>query len=450
MSMTWDTGITRYNSCCDIIDGLIKEKNQLLNNVDIGKNITQLRDEFLYIRKVFEGVHNGLLQLASNNAAQLKKENEAFKEDVDAIDQSVDALNLQIKLRQSLEAQKRANTLVKVYQNGARNEPWHVFAPGVFTDVEDAALNPDTGDEIEMTDLVQWETYLTNILAELRDLIDQIKKLTPGSTVFVEEKETWVDKIGNTIQNLASTIQEKAKRVPLPLGGTPPPSLDPTGAAADAAADGGAAAAPPTGKGPPPAPDANRRRVGAVGAVPKQLVALNNDTNVADDKLVIQAQIAQMQTNQQQQGGNQGNRKDTGQWYWRKPDLPSFDGSSRNAYITFKRDFQKFIQPLYDDEDQRLHVLKKSLKGQALEKVKHLVAAPTVTFDLLFEKLDRHYLDQGAIIQTVLDDIAACKPASRYDYTAIQRVLDVYEDCYLQLQACDMENALTSSDISKM
>ena len=93
------------------------------------------------------------------------------------------------------------------------------------------------------------------------------------------------------------------------------------------------------------------------------------------------------------------------------------------------------------------HELKRSVKGEASQRIKSVYVTKPEAYDTMWKKLEDYYDDTSATVQAALEDLHKLKPVSETDYRGLVEFVDVVESSYSQLEELNQLNTLTMRDV---
>ena len=130
----------------------------------------------------------------------------------------------------------------------------------------------------------------------------------------------------------------------------------------------------------------------------------------------------------------------------KKMTLPIFSGQ-RKDWPEFKTVWKQFAEGAYKNKTALAHELKRSVKGEASQRIKSVYVTKPEAYDTMWKKLEDYYDDTSATVQAALEDLHKLKPVSETDYRGLVEFVDVVESSYSQLEELDQLNTLTMRDV---
>ena len=130
----------------------------------------------------------------------------------------------------------------------------------------------------------------------------------------------------------------------------------------------------------------------------------------------------------------------------KKTPLPTFSGH-RSDWPEFKAVWKQLAESVYTNKTALAHELKRSIKGEAIQRIRSVYITRPEAYDEMWRKLEAHYDDASASVQAALSGLQRLKPAESEDYRALVDLVDEVEAAYCQLQELDYLNILTMRDV---
>jgi hypothetical protein len=138
-----------------------------------------------------------------------------------------------------------------------------------------------------------------------------------------------------------------------------------------------------------------------------------------------------------------------GDMHLKKISLPEFSGS-RKDWPEFRAVWKELAENSYLSKSALAFELKRSLKGTALEKVKHIYVTKPDAYDLIWARLSEYYDDTTACVQAALECLNKLKPVAEQDYRALVNLVNVVEDTCAQLEQLGQIHLLSMRDVDKV
>ena len=130
----------------------------------------------------------------------------------------------------------------------------------------------------------------------------------------------------------------------------------------------------------------------------------------------------------------------------KKMTLPIFSGQRRD-WPEFKTVWKQLSEGAYKNKTALAHELKRSVKGEASQRIKSVYVTKPEAYDTMWKKLEDYYDDTSATVQAAPEDLHKLKPVSETNYRGLVEFVDVVESSYSQLEELDQLNTLTMRDV---
>ena len=130
----------------------------------------------------------------------------------------------------------------------------------------------------------------------------------------------------------------------------------------------------------------------------------------------------------------------------KKMTLPIFSGQ-RKDWPEFKTVWKQLAEWAYKNKTALAHELRRSVKGEASQRIKSVYVTKPEAYDAMWKKLEDFYDDTSATVQKALEDLYKLKPVSETDYRGLVEFVDVVESSYSQLEELDQLNTLPMRDV---
>lgn len=137
---------------------------------------------------------------------------------------------------------------------------------------------------------------------------------------------------------------------------------------------------------------------------------------------------------------------DTPGVHLKKMSLPTFSGQ-RKDWPEFKAVWKQLAEGAIKNRTALAHELKRSVKGEASQRIKSVYVTKPEAYDTMWKKLEDYYDDTSATVQAALEDLHKLKPVSETDYRGLVEFVDVVESSYSQLEELNQLNTLTMRDV---
>ena len=129
--------------------------------------------------------------------------------------------------------------------------------------------------------------------------------------------------------------------------------------------------------------------------------------------------------------------------------LPVFTGERRD-WPEFKAVWKQLAENAFSNKTALAHELKRSVKGEALKRIKSVYVTRPEAYDTMWTKLETHYDDTSATVQTALDELHKLKPVTEENYRGFVELVDAVEASYSQLDELNQLNTLTMRDVDRV
>ena len=102
----------------------------------------------------------------------------------------------------------------------------------------------------------------------------------------------------------------------------------------------------------------------------------------------------------------------------KKMTLPIFSGQ-RKDWPEFNTVWKPLAEGAYKNKIALAHELKRSVKGEASQRIKSVYVTKPEAYDAMWKKLDDFYDDASATVQAALEALSKLKPVSEADYRGL-------------------------------
>ncbi|XP_048579693.1 uncharacterized protein LOC5508489 [Nematostella vectensis] len=126
--------------------------------------------------------------------------------------------------------------------------------------------------------------------------------------------------------------------------------------------------------------------------------------------------------------------------------LPIFSGL-RKDWPEFKTVWKQLADNAYSNQAALASELKRSVKGEAKERINSVFFTKPEAYDIMWKKLEAYYDDTSASVQAALDDIIKLTQVQDRDYKGLVHMIDVVECAYSQLEEMKKVDVLTMRDV---
>ena len=130
---------------------------------------------------------------------------------------------------------------------------------------------------------------------------------------------------------------------------------------------------------------------------------------------------------------------------FQKPSIPTFEGN-RKLYPEFRSVFKAIVEPDYTNNISRAHILKNSLSGRALKRVRTIAINQPNSYSVMFARLDKFYADISFCVQEACDAFGKLRVCDDSDYRGLQRFIDEVCDNHHLLEVADALDAVSQSE----
>jgi hypothetical protein len=133
----------------------------------------------------------------------------------------------------------------------------------------------------------------------------------------------------------------------------------------------------------------------------------------------------------------------------RKTSLPTFSGE-RKDWPEFKAIWRELAESVYRNPTTLAYELKRSLKGSALDKVKHIYVTKPDAYTMIWQRLCDYYDDVTACVQAALEGLNTLKSVRDDDYRALVQLIDTVEDTCAQLEQLGQLHVLSVREVDRI
>ena len=130
----------------------------------------------------------------------------------------------------------------------------------------------------------------------------------------------------------------------------------------------------------------------------------------------------------------------------KKTPLPTFSGHRRD-WPEFKAVWKQLAESVYTNKTALAHELKRSVKGEAIQRIRSVYITRPEAYDEMWKKLEVHYDDVSASVQAALSGFQRLRPVESEDYKALVELVDEVEAAFCQLQELSHLDVLTMRDV---
>ena len=130
----------------------------------------------------------------------------------------------------------------------------------------------------------------------------------------------------------------------------------------------------------------------------------------------------------------------------KKTSLPTFSGL-RKDWPEFKTVWKQLAESVYSNKTALAHELKRSVKGEASQRIRSVYITRPEAYDTMWRKLEAHYDDASASVQAALAGLQRLKHVESEDYRALIELVDEVEAAYCQRQELNHLSILTMRDV---
>lgn len=133
----------------------------------------------------------------------------------------------------------------------------------------------------------------------------------------------------------------------------------------------------------------------------------------------------------------------------KKVKLPEFSGQRRD-WPEFRAIWRELAERAISSKSALAYELKRSLKGQAKERVKNVFVTKPEAYDIMWERLCDYYDDVSAGVDTALEGLRKLKSVKEDDYRGIVHLVDEVEAAYAQLEELQQVDAISTRDVDNI
>jgi hypothetical protein len=129
--------------------------------------------------------------------------------------------------------------------------------------------------------------------------------------------------------------------------------------------------------------------------------------------------------------------------------LPEFSGN-RKDWPEFKVVWRELAERSYSSKSALAFELKRCVKGQAKEQIKHIYVTRPEAYDMIWERLSEFYDDISASVQAAMDGLQRLRPIKDDDYQGIVNLASEVEAVYAQLQELGHLDLMSLREIDRI
>lgn len=133
----------------------------------------------------------------------------------------------------------------------------------------------------------------------------------------------------------------------------------------------------------------------------------------------------------------------------KKINLPEFSGQRRD-WPEFKAIWRELAESALSSRSALAYELKRSLKGQAKDRVKNVFVTKPEAYETMWSRLCEYYDDISAGVDTALDCLRKLKNVREDDYKGIVHLVDEVEAAYAQLEELGQVNVISTREIDNI
>ena len=135
--------------------------------------------------------------------------------------------------------------------------------------------------------------------------------------------------------------------------------------------------------------------------------------------------------------------------YTKKPSLPTFSGD-RADWPEFRCVWVSMAEPQFSNRVQLAMELKRSCKGKAAERVRHIYVTNEHAYEEIWQRLREEYDDPGLCSQEAINRLMSLKPVGEQDFAGLVNVIDTVDGIYNQLRELNQLNAVHAVDVDRV
>ena len=135
--------------------------------------------------------------------------------------------------------------------------------------------------------------------------------------------------------------------------------------------------------------------------------------------------------------------------YFKKSPPPVFSGK-RSEWPEFRVVWNRYASSGFNSDEARAWALKKSLRNEAFECAKPIMASNAGAYQKIWARLEEYYGDVSLNIQSTFYEISKLKPVKEDDLRGLVKFINEVECCYGQLGECGQVNAVTMAQVDEI
>ena len=126
--------------------------------------------------------------------------------------------------------------------------------------------------------------------------------------------------------------------------------------------------------------------------------------------------------------------------------LPEFSGH-RKDWPEFRAVWRHLAEGSYASETALACELKRSLKGEALERVKNIYITRPDAYGAMWKRLSEYYDDVTASVQAAMKDLHNLKPVPEGDFSGFIKLVDIVEGAFAQLEELKQADTINLREV---
>ena len=133
----------------------------------------------------------------------------------------------------------------------------------------------------------------------------------------------------------------------------------------------------------------------------------------------------------------------------KRPSLPTFSGD-RADWPEFRCVWTALAESQYSNKVQLAMELKRSCKGRAADRVRHIYVTHDYAYEEIWERLREEYDDPGLCSQEAINQLMSLRPVSDHDFEGLVKVIDTVDGIFNQLRELHQLCAIHAVDVDRV
>ena len=133
----------------------------------------------------------------------------------------------------------------------------------------------------------------------------------------------------------------------------------------------------------------------------------------------------------------------------KRPSLPTFSGD-RADWPEFRCVWTALAESQYSNKVQLAMELKRSCKGKAADRVRHIYVTHDYAYEEIWERLREEYDDPGLCSQEAINQLMSLRPVSDHDFEGLVKVIDTVDGIFNQLRELHQLCAIHAVDVDRV